>query len=101
MTSPVCAGFEHRDWQLHTANKESLRKLWPHSGGHKVSQHFPVLTNSAFTVNENVLHSNNTAFHAGDLRDTDNLTSAVAHTIDLNHDVECRRDLPTDCIFGD
>ena len=61
--------------------------------GMKSPMHFAGLADAALPEDENVLHGDDFAFHAGDFGDVDDFARAVAEAADLNDDVDGRGDL--------
>src|SRR5580704_9311173 len=94
------SALEHRHRELNAGDQQLFGELWPNAGGDKFSQHLAVVANATFPVYEDVLHRDDVTFHAGNLGQGDDFAGAVAEAGDLHHDIDCRRDLPTQCILG-
>src|SRR5579862_3775965 len=88
--------FEHGRRKLNAGDRQALRETRAHAAGHEVSHHFAVILNAPLAIDEDVLHGDDVAFHAGDLRDAGDFTGTVAKPANLNNDVDGRSDLTAD-----
>src|SRR5215469_2066418 len=80
---------EHRNWHLHTGDNQTFRELRSNSRGHEITNDLAALADAALAENENVLHGHHVSFHASDLRDAGHFARAIAHAVDLNHQIHC------------
>ena len=79
---------------------KALREFRADADGHKFAHDFAALRNTALPENEDVLHSDDFAFHSGDLGQVGDFTSAVAESRDLHDDVDSGGNLATDGRIG-
>ena len=79
---------------------QALRESRTDAAGHEIAHDFAVFSNAAFPEDENVLHGDDVAFHAGDFGDAGDFARAVAQTADLHHDVDGRGDLAANRAVG-
>src|SRR5271163_1687489 len=77
--------------QLVARGLQPLRIGRPDSGCNELAQHFAAGSDSRALEFEQILHHHHLAFHAADLRDTQQFARTVGQTRDVNNDVECRR----------
>ena len=88
--------FKHGGWELNSGNAQALGESRTDAGGHEVADDLAGFANATFAKDEDVLHGDDIAFHAGDFRDVGDFTSAVTETRDLNDYVDRRSNLPAD-----
>src|SRR5438132_10655446 len=79
-----------------TSGGQSFREFRTDAGGAEHAPNLSAFANAEAVKNEDVLHGNDVALHAGDFRASDDLASAVRETRHLDHGVNGRGALVAD-----
>src|SRR5579872_4715882 len=89
-------GLEHRCRNLHAGDLQALIKLGANAGGAEAAGNAAVFGDPRLFEHKEVLHGDEFAFHADALGDGGNAAAAVAHTGDLNEQIDSGADLLAD-----
>ena len=95
----MCSNMSAR--QRHAGGGEPLAALRPDPGGAEPADHLAVRADAGLLEQEDLLHGDDVAFHAGDFGDGRHLARAVGHARHLDDQVDGRRDLLPDRPFRD
>src|SRR5262245_59907621 len=79
--------FEHVGRQMDAGGLEALAGLRTHAGRAEPADDLPLLRDAELLEQEDLLHRDHVAFHAGDLGNADDLAGAVAHARLLTEDL--------------
>src|SRR5690348_9937515 len=85
--------FEHRGTDAAACRRQPVGKLGADAGGAVHAPHLAAFRHSLAFEDKDVLHGNDVAFHARDLRNRSHLAGAVRHAGNLHHGVDGGRNL--------
>src|SRR6185295_4598948 len=85
--------LKKRTWQLHAIKLKTFSKSRAHARRTKPAEHSSIFIDAFAVENENFLHGDRFALHAGNLRNRSNSTSAIAQASNLDYQVQRRGDL--------